>query len=115
MQVRILLGLSAAVLLAGCSSSSSQLSAAGQAVTFTDTKPGRECQLLGQASGSQSNWLAGNHSDGSSMRSAANDLRNKAAAMGGNTIYGTTSSSETFWSSFAPLDSKMNGSVYKCP
>ncbi|ASN83948.1 DUF4156 domain-containing protein [Pectobacterium versatile] len=114
MQVRILLGLSAAVLLAGCSSTS-QLSAAGQAVAFTDTKPGSECQLLGQASGSQSNWLAGNHSDGSSMRSAANDLRNKAAAMGGNTIYGTTSSSETFWSSFAPLDSKMNGSVYKCP
>ncbi|GKV83576.1 MULTISPECIES: DUF4156 domain-containing protein [Pectobacterium] len=114
MQVRILLGLSAAVLLAGCSSTS-QLSAAGQAVAFTDTKPGSECQLLGQASGSQSNWLAGNHSDGSSMRSAANDLRNKAAAMGGNTIYGATSSSETFWSSFAPLDSKMNGSVYKCP
>ncbi|WP_233968844.1 DUF4156 domain-containing protein [Pectobacterium polaris] len=114
MQVRILLGLSAAVLLAGCSSTS-QLSAAGQAVAFTDTKPGSECQLLGQASGSQSNWLAGNHNDGSSMRSAANDLRNKAAAMGGNTIYGTTSSSETFWSSFAPLDSKMNGSVYKCP
>ncbi|WP_224718018.1 DUF4156 domain-containing protein [Pectobacterium versatile] len=114
MQVRILLGLSAAVLLAGCSSTS-QLSTAGQAVAFTDTKPGSECQLLGQASGSQSNWLAGNHSDGSSMRSAANDLRNKAAAMGGNTIYGTTSSSETFWSSFAPLDSKMNGSVYKCP
>ncbi|ASY81011.1 hypothetical protein BJK05_13825 [Pectobacterium polaris] len=114
MQVRILLGLSAAVLLAGCSSTS-QLSAAGQAVAFTDTKPGSECQLLGQASGSQSNWLAGNHSDGSSMRSAANDLRNKAAEMGGNTIYGTTSSSETFWSSFAPLDSKMNGSVYKCP
>ncbi|GKV91123.1 DUF4156 domain-containing protein [Pectobacterium carotovorum] len=114
MQVRILLGLSAAVLLAGCSSTS-QLSAAGQAVAFTDTKPGSECQLLGQASGSQSNWLAGNHSDGSSMRSAANDLRNKAAAMGGNTIYGATSPSETFWSSFAPLDSKMNGSVYKCP
>ncbi|MEI7246394.1 DUF4156 domain-containing protein [Pectobacterium carotovorum] len=114
MQVRILLGLAAAVLLTGCSSTS-QLSAAGQAVAFTDTKPGSECQLLGQASGSQSNWLAGNHSDGSSMRSAANDLRNKAAAMGGNTIYGATSPSETFWSSFAPLDSKMNGSVYKCP
>ncbi|MEQ9926244.1 DUF4156 domain-containing protein [Pectobacterium brasiliense] len=115
MQVRILLGLAAAVLLAGCGSSSSQLSAAGQAVTFTDTKPGSECQLLGQASGSQSNWLAGNHSDGSSMRGAANDLRNKAAAMGGNTVYGATSPSETFWSSFAPLDSKMSGSVYKCP
>ncbi|PWC15558.1 DUF4156 domain-containing protein [Brenneria roseae subsp. americana] len=114
MQIRMLLGISAVILLAGCNTTN-QLSAAGQAVTFTDTKPGDECQLLGQVSGSQSNWLSGHGSDGSSMRGAANDLRNKAAAMGGNTIYGTTSPSETFWSSFAPLDSKMVGSVYKCP
>ncbi|PWC11029.1 DUF4156 domain-containing protein [Brenneria corticis] len=114
MRMRILLGISAALLLAGCGTTN-QLSSAGQAVEFTDTQPGSECQLLGQVSGTQSNWLSGNHSDGSSMRGAANDLRNKAAALGGNTIYGATSPSETFWSSFAPLDSKMAGSVYKCP
>ncbi|MFC3396836.1 DUF4156 domain-containing protein [Brenneria rubrifaciens] len=114
MQIRKLLAISAVVLLAGCNTTN-QLSAAGQAVSFTDTKPGDECQLLGQASGSQSNWLSGNESDGSSMRGAANDLRNKAAAMGGNTLYGVTSPSETFWSSFAPLDSEMVGTVYKCP
>lgn len=49
------------------------------------------------------------------MRGAANDLRNKAAAMGGNVIYGVTTPSQTFLSSFAPLDSKMQGQVYKCP
>ena len=48
------------------------------------------------------------------MRGAANDLRNKAAAMGGNVIYGN-SPSQNLLSSFAPLDSKMVGEVYKCP
>ncbi|MFE8045478.1 DUF4156 domain-containing protein [Brenneria goodwinii] len=114
MRTRILLGLSAVVLLAGCSTAN-QLSSAGQAVTFTDTKPGNECQLIGQVSGSQQNWLSGNNNDGSSMRGAANDLRNKAAAMGGNTIYGATSPSSTLLSNFVPLDSKMVGTVYKCP
>lgn len=111
MRVRILMGLSAAMLLAGCSSTN-QLSAAGQSVRFTDTKPGSECQLLGSATGTQSNWLSNN--EGSSMRGAANDLRNQAAAMGGNVIYGVSTPSQTLLSSFAPLDSKMSGQVYRC-
>lgn len=82
---------------------------------FSDTKPGAECQLVGQVAGTQSNWFSGGGGESSSMRGAANDLRNKAAAMGGNVIYGATSPSETFLSSFAPLDSKMVGEVYKCP
>jgi hypothetical protein len=49
------------------------------------------------------------------MRGAANDLRNKAAAMGGNTIYGANSPTQSFVSSFVPVDSKMIGQVYKCP
>lgn len=114
MRIRVLLGFSAAVLLAGCSTTN-QLTPAGQAVTFTDTKPSEACQLLGQVSGNQTNWFSGNHGDSSSMRGAANDLRNKAAAMGGNTLYGVSSPSETIWSGFVPLDSKMVGSVYKCP
>jgi hypothetical protein len=114
MRIKALLGLSAAVLLAGCSSTN-ELSAAGQLVKFTDTKPAAECQLVGEVTGTQSNWLSGNGGEGSSMRGAANDLRNKAAAMGGNVIYGATSPSQNLLSSFAPLDSKMVGQVYKCP
>lgn len=41
MRIKALLGLSAAVLLAGCSSTN-ELSAAGQQVKFTDTKPAAE-------------------------------------------------------------------------
>ncbi|AUG99335.1 DUF4156 domain-containing protein [Pectobacteriaceae bacterium CE70] len=112
MRTRILIGLAAATLLAGCSTTN-ELSAAGQAVQFTQTKPGNECQLLGSVTGTQSNWFSGGN-EGSSMRGAANDLRNKAAAMGGNVIYGISTPSQNFLSSFAPLDSKMQGQVYKC-
>ena len=114
MRIKALLGLSAAVLLAGCSSTN-ELTSAGQQVKFTDTKPAAECQLVGEVTGTQSNWLSGSGGEGSSMRGAANDLRNKAAAMGGNVIYGATSPSQNLLSSFAPLDSKMIGQVYKCP
>jgi hypothetical protein len=114
MRIKALLGLSAAVLLAGCSTSH-ELTAAGQQIKFTDTKPAAECQLLGEVTGTQSNWLSGNGGEGSSMRGAANDLRNKAAEMGGNVIYGANSPTQNLLSSFAPLDSKMVGQVYKCP
>ncbi|MFG1173201.1 DUF4156 domain-containing protein [Erwiniaceae bacterium CAU 1747] len=109
------LGFSAlALLLAGCSHSNT-LSSAGERVTFTDQQPASSCQLLGNVTGSQSNWFSGSGGEGSSLRGAANDLRNRAAAMGGNVIYGATSPTQNIWSSFAPLDSKMTGQVYKCP
>ncbi|MFC0227608.1 DUF4156 domain-containing protein [Serratia aquatilis] len=114
MRIKALLGLTAALLLVGCSSTN-ELTAAGQQVKFTDTKPAAECQLVGEVTGSQSNWFSGSGGEGSSMRGAANDLRNKAAAMGGNVIYGASSPSQNLLSSFAPLDSKMIGQVYKCP
>lgn len=115
MRINVLLGLSvAAMLLAGCSSTK-ELDSAGQRVTFTDQQPASSCQLLGNVTGSQSNWLSGSGGEGSSLRGAANDLRNRAAEMGGNVIYGATSPTQNLWSSFAPLDSKMSGQVYKCP
>lgn len=109
------LGFSAlALLLAGCSSSNT-LSSAGERVTFTDQQPATSCQLLGNVTGAQSNWFSGSGGEGSSLRGAANDLRNRAAEMGGNVIYGATSPTQNIWSNFAPLDSKMSGQVYKCP
>ncbi|MGM3174378.1 DUF4156 domain-containing protein [Dickeya lacustris] len=114
MRIRILMVLAGVTLLAGCSTTN-PLTAAGQSVRFSDTKPAAQCQLLGNITGTQSNWLSGSGNEGSAMRGAANDLRNRAAEMGGNVIYGVTTPSQTFLSSFAPLDSKMQGQVYKCP
>ncbi|HBX6301610.1 TPA: DUF4156 domain-containing protein [Klebsiella pneumoniae] len=105
----------ASLLLAGCSSSN-DLTAGGEAVRFVQDKPGAECQLLGTATGKQSNWLSGQNGDeGGSMRRAANALRNHAAEMGGNVIYGVSSPTQGLLSSFVPTDSEMNGQVYKCP
>ena len=105
----------AALLLAGCSTSN-ELSSSGQSVRFVEEKPGAECQLLGTATGEQSNWLSGQHGEeGGSMRGAANELRNNAAAMGGTVLYGVSSPSQNLLSSFVPTASKMVGQVYKCP
>lgn len=117
MRTKFLLSLCAGtLLLAGCNTTQ-PLSSAGQSVRFTDTQPGNECRLLGQITGTQSNWLSGQGGEGSSMRGAANDLRNKAAAMGGNVIFGAASpisKKESVLSSFVPLDSKIQGQVYNC-
>ncbi|EBI3715500.1 DUF4156 domain-containing protein [Salmonella enterica] len=116
MHVKYLAGIvGAALLMAGCSSSN-ELTAAGQNVRFVEDKPGAECQLIGTATGKQSNWFSGQHGEESgSMRGAANDLRNQAAAMGGNVLYGVSSPSQGMLSSFVPTASEMNGQVYKCP
>ncbi|PHM37120.1 DUF4156 domain-containing protein [Xenorhabdus innexi] len=113
MRIKLLLSVSV-LLLAGCSTNN-QLTSAGSGVRFVDTQPGNECQRLGEVTGTQSNWLNGVGNESSSMRGAANDLRNKAAAMGGNVIYGVNSPSEGLLNSFIPLDSKIVGQVYKCP
>ncbi|MDC9596092.1 MULTISPECIES: DUF4156 domain-containing protein [Xenorhabdus] len=113
MRIKMLLGASV-LLLAGCTTNH-QLTSAGANVRFVDTQPGSECQRLGEVAGMQSNWLNGVSNESSSMRSAANDLRNKAAEIGGNVIYGVSSPSEGLLASFVPLDSKMVGQVYKCP
>lgn len=117
MRIKLAVGIvGAALLLAGCSSSSNDLTAGGQHVRFVEDKPGSECRLLGSATGEQSNWLSGqNGGEGGSMRGAANALRNNAAAMGGNVLYAVSSPSQTLLSSFIPTDSKMIGQVYSCP
>ena len=94
MHVKYLAGIvGAALLMAGCSSSN-ELSAAGQSVRIVDEQHGE---------------------DGGAMRGAENDLRNQAAAMGGNVIYGISSPSQGMLSSFVPTDSQIIGQVYKCP
>jgi hypothetical protein len=61
MQVKYLAGIVGAALLAG--SSSNELTSGGQNVRFVEDKPGSECQLLGTATGTQSNWLSGQNGD----------------------------------------------------
>lgn len=106
----------AAAMLAGCSSAGNQLTSSGQNVRFVDEQPAANCTFLGNVTGEQSNWLSGQGSEGgSSMRGAANNLRNKAAEMGGNVIYGASTPGLSVISNFVPLATKMSGQIYKCP
>lgn len=111
--IKRITAIATAVLIAGCSSTLS-LNESAQAVKFTEEKPGADCRFLGQASGEQSNWFSGNNERGS-LRGAANELRNNAAAMGGNVLYNVSSPSQSFWSAFVPVASKLNAEVYQCP
>ena len=113
MRIKLLLGATAALLLAGCSATNT-LTSAGSQVQITDTQPGSECQLLGTVTGVQNNGyqalvLKANHYVVLLM------------------IYATK---QPLWVvmlflmlvqvqvalsiAFAPLDSKMSGQVYKC-
>ncbi|VCY06487.1 hypothetical protein BANRA_00008 [Klebsiella pneumoniae] len=109
MQVKYLAGIvGAALLLAGCSSSN-ELTSAGQNVRFVQEKPGAECQLLGTATGKQSNWLSGQNGDeGGSMRGAANALRNRGSD-GRQRDLRRQQPTQNLLSSFVPTDSEMNG------
>ena len=63
MRIKVCAGIvGAALLLAGCSTSN-ELTAVGQSVRFVEDKPGSECQLLGTATGEQSNWMSGQHGE----------------------------------------------------
>ena len=78
----------------GCYDHGTNWSSAGSAgPLFRRAATGRINQKLGEVTGVQSNWMTGVGNESSSIRGAANDLRNKAAAMGGNVIYGLNGSS----------------------
>lgn len=103
-------------MLAGCSAGGNQLTSGGQNVRFVDEQPSSQCRFLGSVTGEQSNWLSGQQLEGgSSMRGAANDLRNKAASMGGNVIYGASTPGLSVISNFVPVATKMSGQIYHCP
>ena len=56
-------------------------------VRLTHNEP-TGCTFLGEATGSQGNFLLGVITSNSDMETGArNDLKNKAAAMGGNVVY----------------------------
>ena len=104
----------AILLLDGCSSNY-QLTPAAQNVHFIDTKPADNCQFLGSVEGRRNTFFSGNKTHSELMKDAAADLLNKAAALGGNTIYQAQDSSVKYVSEIAPLDAVMSGDVYKCP
>ncbi len=85
--LRIASLLACATTLAACAPTA-LTSGAATNVRITHNEPGKECVFLGDVTGSQGNFLAGVITSNADLETGArNDLKNRAAAMGGNVVY----------------------------
>ena len=86
------------------------------AVELVSDRPGSNCKALGEAIGSQGNWATGDWTSNKNlMLGARNDLRNQAAALGGNVVHVQNQSNATAWGSLGTTNTTVVGMVYRCP
>lgn len=75
-----------AMLLVGCAANS--LRPEAQRVRLLAAAPGPECKYMGDATGGQGNFFTGPYTSNTTLQAGAlNDLKNQAAAMGGNAVF----------------------------
>ncbi|MBR8655939.1 DUF4156 domain-containing protein [Achromobacter sp. Marseille-Q0513] len=85
--VRSLILLLSACALAACAPTPLAPGAASN-VRITHNEPGKGCAFLGDVTGSQGDFLRGAITSNADLETGArNDLKNRAAAMGGNVVY----------------------------
>jgi hypothetical protein len=106
--------------LAGCAATSVQPGA--ETVRITNTEPGSECKFIGDITGNQGNAFTGPFTPNKNLETGArNDLKNKAAALGGNVVMllteraGQTGSISDGGGSIAQTNVTLSGNVYRCP
>lgn len=102
-----------AVFLIGCSATSTTRQ--GESVELGTEKPSENCRPLGDAVGSQGNWLTGDYTSNKNLLiGARNDLRNQAAKMGGNYVWVQNSTNTNAWGSAGTTNTTVLGVVYRC-
>ena len=75
-----------AITLCGCAANT--LRPEAQKVRLLGTTPGCECKYIGDATGGQGNFFTGQYTSNANLQAGAiNDLKNQAAAMGGNAVF----------------------------
>jgi hypothetical protein len=91
-------------------------------VRITNAEPGSECKLLGEVTGSQGNAFTGAFIPNKNLETGArNDLKNKAAALGGDVVMlitqraGQTGSFDSGGGSITQTNVTLSGNVYDCP
>src|SRR5687768_2826177 len=101
------------LLLVGCSAISTTKE--GKSVELVTEKPPGNCKPLGDVVGSQGNWFTGDYTSNKNLLiGARNDLRNKAAGMGGNYVWVQDSSNTNAWRSKGTSNTTVLGVVYHC-
>lgn len=109
--------LAAILLLAACAPIALNNTGA-TAVRLTHNEPGPPCKFLGDVTGSQGDFLLGGITSNADLETGArNDLKNKAAAMGGNVVYVLTSRAGQTGTkdNLAQTNVTLSGNVYRCP
>ena len=102
-----------ALLIAGCAAV--PVTPQGTSVELHAEKPSGNCKSLGEAAGSQGNWITGDYTSNKDlMVGARNDLRNKAADMGGNYVWLQNTSNASAWGSLGTSNTTAVGIVYRC-
>ena len=113
----LLLSLSVpAVILAGCSSVTLNPKAAH--VIASPSRPPRGCKFLGQVNGTQGNFFTGGWTSNRNLEQGAqNDMRNKAANLGGNYVQLITNRASSTGGSNNLQQTGVTtiGNVYRCP
>lgn len=111
------ISLLASVVLAGCAAT--PLHPGAQMVRVTNTEPGSECKFLGDITGNQGNSWTGQFITNANLETGArNDLKNKAAALGGNLVVlltQRTGGSGGTGGSGQQTNVTLSGNVYRCP
>lgn len=90
-------------------------------VRFAQSEP-QGCEYLGEATGNQGNFFTGAWTSNSNLETGArNELKNKAAEMGGNVVVlltnraGSTGSVGAYGGSQQQTNVVMTGTVFRCP
>ncbi len=109
-----------AAVMAGCAAA--PLIPGSERVRITNSEPGKECKFLGDVTGIQGNFFSGPWTSNENLETGArNDLKNKAAALGGPVVAiltqraGQTGSSGQYGGSIEQTNVAIGGNVYSCP
>lgn len=111
----LILALPLAPLLFGCAAI--QLAPGAEQVRITNSEP-QGCQLLGEVVGSQGNAVSGAWTSNDNLvMGARNDLKNKAAALGGNVVHLLSNTTGQSWgqNGGGTTSSHLMGAAYRCP
>ena len=109
-----------AVILSGCAAT--PMNPGAERVRITSTEPGKECKFLGDLTGNQGNFFTGPWTSNENLETGArNDMKNKAASMGGNVVAiltqraGQTGGYGQYGGSSQQTNVVITGNVYRCP
>ena len=109
-----------ALALPGCAAT--PINPGAESVRLTNNEPGKDCKFLGDVIGNQGNIFTGPWTSNANLEAGArNDIKNRAAAMGGNLVTiltqraGQTGSYGQQGGSSQQTNVVMTGNVYRCP